>query len=280
MCALDIRPLGGSVGAEINGVNLNELDRKLRKQIHDAFADHLVLFFRDQTLTPDAHRSLAASFGPVEVVPLLTKVDDDHPELVLVDSATVHTADVWHTDVTYRQNPPVMSILHMIECPPVGGDTMWCNLQAAYAQLSAPMKEFLEGLTAMHVNRYGEGHFEHPVVRVHPVTGRKSLYVNRIFTSHIRQVSRPESDALLPFLYRWCEQANFSVRFRWSPGAVAMWDNRATLHSVTNDFAGSRILHRATVLGDEPLGVSEPRFPKHDPQTMGASDFFGKVYPF
>lgn len=280
MDTLDIRPLGGTIGAEVVGVDLNALDDQLRKQIHDAFADHLVLFFRDQQMTPDTHRDLAASFGPPEVVPYLQKVDDDHPELVLVDSAKVHTADVWHTDVTYRENPPVMSILHMIECPPVGGDTMWCNLQAAYAQLSAPMKEFLEGLTAVHVNRYGEGNFEHPVVRVHPVTGRKSLYVNRIFTNHIRQISRPESDVLLPFLYRWCEQANFSVRFRWSPGAVAMWDNRATLHSVTNDFEGARILHRATVLGDEPVGAVEPRFPKHDPQTMGASDFFGKSYPF
>ena len=138
----------------------------------------------------------------------------------------------------------------------------------------------LSGMTAIHANAYGDGHVEHPVVRVHPVTGRKSIYVNRIFTSHIRQLSRPESDTLLPFLLRWCEQPRFSVRFRWQQNSVAMWDNRCTLHAVVNDFTtDARRVQRITVLGDDPVG-DEPRWPKHVAASNGASDFYGSAYRF
>jgi taurine dioxygenase len=199
----------------------------------------------------------------------------------VLDDADTPAADVWHTDVTFSKHPPIGAILHMIECPPVGGDTQWINLYQAYETLSEPLKEMLEGTTAIHVNRYGTGDVaEHPVVRVHPETGRKSLYVNRIFTSHIRQLSRPESDALLPFLYRWCEQTKFSVRYRWQKGAVGMWDNRCTLHSAVNDWQGRRVIQRITVLGDTPTGVAAPRWDKHEPSSNGASDFYGMSYPF
>lgn len=278
--ALDIRPVGGALGAEIHGVDLNDLTPAEQAAIHAAFAEHQVIFFRDQELTPDGHVAFASSFGELEVISGLPKLDDDHPEIVVLDDAATPAADVWHTDVTYSPSPPITSILHMIECPPVGGDTMWISLARAYETLSTPMQETLEGLTAVHRNSYGKGSAEHPVVRVHPVTGRKSLYVNRIFTSHIPQLSRPESDALLPFLYRWCEQPSFAVRFRWQPGSVAMWDNRCTLHAVVNDWSDRRIVQRITVLGDDPSGAAAPRWEHHEPDTHGASAFYGIAYPF
>ncbi len=277
---MDIRPVAGALGAEVHDVDLNELTDAQNAAIVQAFADHLVLFFPNQNLTHEGHHRFASLFGELEVIPILEKLDDDFPEIVVLDDAVTPAADVWHTDVTYRESPPITAILHMLECPPVGGDTMWINQYKAYESLSAPMQEMLEGMTAMHVNRYGEGNAEHPVVRVHPHTGRKSLYLNRIFTSHIRQLSRPESDTLLPFLFRWCEQPSFSVRYRWSAGDVAMWDNRCTLHSVANDWTGRRVIQRITVLGDKPVGVGEPRWSKHQPATNGASDFYGTVYPF
>lgn len=277
---MQVLPVGGTLGAEVHGVDLNALTDAQNDQILSAFAEHLVLFFPKQNLTPRGHKRFASLFGELEVIPILEKFDEDYPEIVVLDDAGTPAADVWHTDVTYSESPPITAILHMVECPPVGGDTMWINQYKAYDSLSQPMKEMLEGMTAMHVNRYGPGNAEHPVVRVHPETGRKSLYVNRIFTSHIRQLSRPESDALLPFLYRWCEQPSFSVRYRWSAGDVAMWDNRCTLHSVANDWDGRRIIQRITVLGDKPVGACEPRWEKHQPSSNGASDYYGSVYPF
>lgn len=278
---LDIRPVGGVIGAEVHGVDLNNLSDEEQAGVQTAFDEHMVLFFPNQQLTPTGHTQFAATFGEPEVIVGLPKVDEDlHPEVVVLDDSNTPAADVWHTDVTYRPNPPIGAILHMVECPPVGGDTQWINLHLAYETLSAPMKDMLEGLTAIHVNKYGEGHAEHPVVRIHPNTGRKSLYVNRIFTSHIRQLSRPESDTLLPFLYRWCEQSRFSVRYRWSEGDVGMWDNRTTLHQAVNDWQGRRIIQRVTVLGDTPTGTSEPRWDKHVPGANGASDFYGMSYPF
>ncbi len=279
--ALDIRPVGAALGAEVHNLDLNALTDAEAEAVKQAFADHLVLFFPGQNLTPDGHLAFASLFGELEVVPKLAKLDDEHPEIVVLNDSDTPAADVWHTDVTFAENPPITAILHMVKCPDVGGDTQWINLYRAYETLSAPLREMLEGLTAIHVNKYGTGQVaEHPVVRVHPVTGRKSLYVNRIFTSHIRQLSRPESDTLLPFLYRWCEQSQYSVRYRWNAGDVGMWDNRCTLHQRVNDAKVDRTLQRVTVLGDNPIGVSEPRFAKHVPDANGASDFYGVAYPF
>ncbi len=277
---MEIKLVGGSLGAEIHGLDLNDLSSEENDAVLQAFADHLVLFFPGQNLTHQGHHRFASLFGELEVNDMLVNLDDEFPEIVVLDAADTPTADVWHTDVTFRERPPITSILNMVTCPPVGGDTMWINLYKAYESLSQPMKEMLDGMTAIHVNTYGEGRAEHPVVRVHPETGRKSLYVNRIFTKHIRQLSRPESDVLLPFLFRWCEQNTFAVRHRWTAGDVAMWDNRCTLHSVANDFTGSRTIQRITVLGDKPVGVGEPRWDKHKPATNGATDFYGTAYPF
>ena len=281
MVELDIRPVGAALGAEIHGIDLNTLTDDQMEAIHQAFAEHLVLFFPKQELTPDGHRRFAERFGELEVVPSLTKLDDDHPEIVVLNDLDTPAADVWHTDVTFAENPPITAILHMVDCPPVGGDTQWINLYHAYESLSDPMKEMLEGMTAIHVNKYGTGQVaEHPVVRIHPETGRKSIYVNRIFTNHIRQLSRPESEVILRFLYKWCEQSNFSVRWRWSEGDVGMWDNRCTLHQRVNDWNGHRVIQRITVLGDKPMGVGEPRWGKHVATNNAASDYYGHSYPF
>lgn len=278
---LDIQQVSASLGAEVRGVDLNNLTDGEFAAIEQAFADHLVLFFPDQSLTLQGHRDFAARWGELEVVATLPKADEGFEEIVELADTQTPTADVWHTDVTFRPEPPITSILHMVDCPPVGGDTMWANLYDAYETLSTPMRDLLDGLTAIHANTYGEGHAEHPVVRVHPTTGRKSLYVNRIFTSHIRQLSRPESELLLRYLYRWSEQNSFVCRYRWSQGTVAMWDNRCTLHSVANDgWDGTRTIQRITVLGDKPTGVGEPRWDKHVADRNGASDFFGHAYPF
>lgn len=281
MTSLDIRPIGAALGAEIHGVNLNDLASDELEAVKEAFAEHLVLFFPGQDLDPDGHLRFAAYFGPLEVVPALPKLDDDHPEIVVLKDDDTPAADVWHTDVTFSEHPPITAVLHMVECPPAGGDTQWVNLYKAYETLSAPMKEMLEGLTALHVNRYGTGQTAvHPVVRVHPVTGRRSLYVNRVFSSHIRELSRPESDTLLPFLFRWCEQPNFSARYRWSTGDVGMWDNRCTLHQRIHDARVDRTIQRVTVLGDDPAGVAPPRWEPHEAKSGGASDYYGSVMPF
>lgn len=281
MTSLDIRPVGGALGAAIHNIDINELTEPQVDDVLAAFAEHMVLFFPQQNLTPDGHRRFSSHFGELEVIDGLVKLDEErYPDIVVLDNVDTPAADVWHTDVTYSPDPPVGSVLHMVQCPEVGGDTQWINLNLAYESLSAPMKEMLEGCTAIHANTYGKGHAEHPVVRVHPVTGLKSLYVNRIFTSHIRQLSRPESDVLLHFLYRWCEQSRFSVRWRWTDGDVGMWDNRTTLHQAINDWSGRRIIQRTTILGDKPVGLGEPRWSKHEPTAHGASDFYGMAYPF
>lgn len=156
-----------------------------------------------------------------------------------------------------------MSILNMVVCPETGGDTMWTNLIAAYADLSAPMQEMLEGLSALHDARpHGnrDAMAIHPVVRVHPETGEKALYVNEHFTRRIVEMNAFESDALLGFLTRWVQNPRFTVRLRWSQGAIGMWDNRVTQHFVLNDFEGERVIQRVTVLGDRPEPAAPPRW--------------------
>ena len=282
MSSLDIRKVGGALGAEILDVDLNTVDAAQMEAIHQAFEEHLVLFFPGQSLSPEGHRRFASAFGELEVVPHLEKLDEDHPEIVVLNDENTPAADVWHADVTYSETPPLASVLHMVECPPVGGDTQWANLHLAYETLSDPIKDMLVGLTAHHKQAYGarDAVAEHPVVRIHPNTGRKSLYVNRIFTQYIKQLSRPESDMLLAFLYRWSEQSRFAVRYRWSPGAVGIWDNRVTLHQAVNDWDGRRVIQRITVLGDKPVGMGEPRWANHKPNANGASDFYGIAYDF
>jgi taurine dioxygenase len=262
----DVRPLTAALGAEIRGVDLERLTDDQFAEIHRLLLEHLVVFFPDQgNLNPDAHIAFGRRFGEVEIHPYLPKLES-HQEIVIIDSDEGAKVDVWHTDMTFNPQPPIASILHLIKCPDRGGDTMWTNQYLVYERLSAPLRDFVDGLTAIHAIKVPGTDFasrtEHPVVRTHPETGRRSLYVNRLFTSHIPQLSRNESDAVLQYLIEFSESPQFCCRFRWQPGAVAVWDNRATQHYAVNDYAGNRRGQRVTVLGDEPAGA-EPRWPHY-----------------
>jgi taurine dioxygenase len=260
---LDVSPIAGALGAEVRGIDLGRpLSDGEHESIRQALLDNLVLFFPGQSLDPARHREFASRWGEMEIHPFIPKVHD-FPEVVELRASRGYVADVWHTDVTFSDRPPVMSILNMVTSPPVGGDTMWSNLYAAYDALSAPMRELLDGLTAVHTARvYGspETRAEHPAVRVHPETGRRCLYVNAQFTDRFSQLSRDESDVLLGYLTRFAVEPRFTVRHRWTPGTIAIWDNRCTQHFVLNDFEGERIIQRVTILGDLPEG-NEPRWP-------------------
>ena len=271
---VDARPVSGALGAEVHGVDLENLTDDVFEQVHALLLEHLVLFFPDAAgLSPEAHKAFGRRFGQLEVHPFLPKLDG-HDEIVVLDSDQGAKADVWHTDVTFSPSPPIASILQIVHCPPWGGDTMWSNQYLAYQVLSAPLRDLLDGLTARHVFAVPGGTFrseaEHPVVRTHPVTGRRSLYVNRMFTTRIPQLRKDESDALLALLFEISERPQHTCRFRWREGAIAMWDNRATQHHAINDYTDRRIGQRVTVLGDQPRG-EQPRWPEHADSESQAS---------
>ncbi|MFE3741860.1 TauD/TfdA dioxygenase family protein [Streptomyces sp. NPDC059134] len=253
----DIRSVSGALGAEVRGIDLNEITDAQFDRIHALMLEHLVLFFPDQEkLTPKAHVAFGRRFGEVEVHPFLPKLAD-HPEITVIEPDKGGKADEWHIDVSFSPSPPIASILHLITCPPAGGDTMWSNQYAAYDRLSPSFQEMLEGLTAVHVLKIPpvvEMSAEHPVVRVHPVTGRRSLYVTRMWTSHIPQLTRQESDVVLQHLFEHSEQPAFTCRYRWDPHTVALWDNRVTQHIAINDYQEHRRGQRVTVNGDLPTG--------------------------
>lgn len=263
---VDARPLSGALGAQIHGVRLTELTGEVFAELHRLLLEHLVIFITDQQdLTPEAHIAFGRRLGEVELHPYLPRLDG-HPEIVIIDSEQGGKVDVWHTDMTFQPGPPLASILHLVRCPDRGGDTMWTNQCLAYEKLSAPIRDLLDGLTAIHTirKRGFESRAEHPVVRVHPETGRRALYVNRLFTSHIVQLSRNESDALLQFLFEHCESPQFACRYQWRAGDVAVWDNRVTQHYAVNDYAEPRRGQRVTVLGDHPAG-NPPRWECYQP---------------
>lgn len=274
MVDLDVRPISGALGAEVRGLPLSEVTDAAFARVHELLLAHLVLFFPDAAgLEPAAHEAFGRRFGPLEVHPFLPKLPD-HDEIVVLDSDQGAKADVWHTDVTFSPSPPIASVLQLVQCPEVGGDTMWSNQYLAYEALSAPMRELVEGLTAVHVFEHPNGTYrseaEHPVVRTHPETGRRSLYVNRMFTRRIPQLTREESAVLLAHLFSVSEEPQRVCRYRWTPGAVAVWDNRATQHYAVNDYQSRRVGQRVTVLGDEPKG--EPaRWPHHQVRGMSAT---------
>lgn len=255
--ALDITPLAGALGAEVRGIDLRHASTADAATVTDLLLQHKVLFFPGQFLTIDQHVALGRHFGPLENHPHLKNPFTEHPEVFELAASGGGIADEWHTDLTFMARPSVMSILNMVRCPAVGGDTMWANLERAYDSLSAPLRDLCDGLTALHdATPHGrpEAMTVHPVVRVHPVTGRKALYVNEHFTRRIVELSHPESRALLDLLTAWVHQERFTVRYRWSEGTIAMWDNRCTQHFVLDDFDGERIIQRVTIMGDEPTG--------------------------
>ena len=264
---LDVRRLTGSLGAEVRGIRLSEAGPSEAAKIESLLMEHQVLFFPEQHLDPDQHIAFGRLFGKLEAHPNLA-LGAERPEFfeLRAEGGAGAIADEWHSDLTCQPQPSVIAILHMVKCPPYGGDTMWANMYKAYDELTPPMQAFCEQLSALH-DAHAHGHPErtaiHPVVRVHPVTGRKSLFVNEHFTRRIVELSHAESEALLGFLTRHATSPRFTVRYHWTPGTIAMWDNRCTQHHVLNDFEGERVIQRVTVMGDVPEPASPPRWPPH-----------------
>jgi taurine dioxygenase len=248
-----VEPLAGALGAEVSGVDLAKpLAEDAIAEIRRAWLEHQVLFFRDQPLSVDEHKAFARRFGELHVHPVLQQMaDQGHPEIVVLESDARRpvVADRWHSDVTFEREPPLGSILRAVEVPEAGGDTIWASTTAAYDALSAPMQRALEGLRAMHSGAgfrriAKEGQAEtlarnemtvHPVVRTHPETGRKAIFVNSAFTKRIEGLKPRESEVLLAFLFEHVASPEFSCRFRWRKHSVAMWDNRCTQHRVVAD---------------------------------------------
>ena len=278
--AIEVRPQTGCIGAEIHGVDLREpLSTATRDAIEGALLDHLVVFFRDQELNDEQHRDFAAQFGELEPFVLAPAANADVPEmhkLAFADGAEARGSktDSWHTDGPFMECPPLGTVLRAVELPAYGGDTCWVNMYSVYESLSPAMQEMLEGLTAVHdfmkvtyttfddmpdpaaeLRKMRERYpaMEHPVVRTHPVTKRKLLYVNRNYTMRIMGVTDDENDLLLPFLFDRVKDPAFQVRFQWAPGSVAFWDNRATQHYAVPDYPGRRLMHRIVIAGDRPF---------------------------
>ncbi len=276
--AIEIRPLSGSLGAEIHGLDLaRPLDAETFEPIERAFLDHQVLFFRDQELAPAQLVGFAARFGPSGRYPL-AEPNPEHPDVNAVvkePSQTTNFGGVWHSDTTYLEIPALGSLLYAKEVPARGGDTLFANMYRAYESLSPGLRRLLDGLAA--VNSAGKNEetlrsdhvasgamtataldarglrAEHPVVRRHPVTGRKALYVNRAHTVAFKDMSEAESAGLLDYLFDHAAREDFTCRFRWEAGSLALWDNRCTQHYPLNDYPGRRrVMHRVTIAGDRP----------------------------
>jgi taurine dioxygenase len=268
----DARLQSSTVGAEIDGVDLTtDLDDEVVEELQAALHAYKVLFFREQPLTPDRHVAFARRFGPLEVHPFIPS-NTGQPELVRFEK----TAEVggyensWHHDVTWREAPSMGAVLHGIEVPPVGGDTLFADMAAAYAGLDDDTRARVEGLVARHDFVRAFGHnvpedrlaemraqypvVEHPVVIRHHATGQRLLYVNRIFTDGIVGLDPDEGDQLLEYLYRQAETPEYQVRFRWSEHAVAFWDNRAVQHYAASDYwPQRRVMERASIMGPRPV---------------------------
>jgi taurine dioxygenase len=259
----EVRRLAGALGAEVHGPDISNTSPEDIDAIKSILLEHMVIFLPDQSPTAEAHINFGRHFGELEGHPNLSSDTSLPPELFQLQASEGGVADEWHTDLTFQEQPALMSILHMVECPDTGGDTLWASLYAAYNELSDPMKSMCDGLTALHdalPHNRPEEMTIHPVVRVHPVTGKKALYVNEHFTRRIVEMNATESQALLSYLTRWVSNPRFTVRYHWQPGTIGIWDNRCTQHFVLNDFEGERIIQRVTVVGDQVEGDGTPRW--------------------
>ncbi len=274
---LEVKKLAGALGAELGGIDLSvDLDGASVDSIWAQVLEHQVVFFPDQHLDRDQHVALGRCFGALEkfLPGGVADSDDEHPELLSLRSEEGRIADLWHTDVTWSETPPVASVVRMVQTPGSGGDTMWSNQELAFAALTQPMQEMLIGLTAQHTGRpigQPDSRARHPVVRVHPETGVPALFVNRQFTQYVVELSPDENDVLLPFLFDWCEREPFTCRYRWSEGTVAIWDNRNTMHYVVNDFTEPRVLERVTLTGDEPQPYGPTTWPAYEVEGISAA---------
>ncbi|MEQ1497282.1 MAG: TauD/TfdA family dioxygenase [Novosphingobium sp.] len=268
---MKIHRLTPSIGAEIQGVDLaQDQPDQVIAAIRGALLDHKVVFFRDQQITREQHIAFGRRFGELEIHPA-TPADQSDPEVLRItyNDKRRGQENHWHSDVTWRTEPSLGSILRAIELPDLGGDTLFADMEAAYAGLSPALQEWICGLTAVHdiarvfAKRLGreaeELHAkyppqEHPVVRTHPETGRRGIYVNTGFTSHIVGLSGKESRWLLEHLYAQARMPEYQCRFRWEPGSIAFWDNRASQHYAASDyFPARRSMERVTIKGDRPF---------------------------
>ena len=279
--AIAIRPIAGALGAEIGGVDLaGLLSDGLIAEIRAALLERHVIFFRDQHLTPEQHLAFGHHFGELQVHDFVEGMQDNEEILEVRKEAdeTLNFGGGWHTDVSYLERPALGSVLYAREVPDYGGDTLFANQHLAYETLSEGMKKMLDGMTAIHSARrpYGVNaprafhtgpssmHFrftetahaetEHPVVRTHVETGRKSLYVNRTFTLRFKDMTEAESAPLLDYLCDHAVRPEFTCRFRWERNSIAFWDNRCVQHNAINDYHGQRrVMHRVTIEGERPV---------------------------
>ena len=271
--SFNVRRLAGALGAEISGVDLSQdLPDATIAAIRQALLDHQVIFFRDQALTPDRQVAFGRRFGPLNIHPYV-KGMDDHPEVMEIvkePEDRINFGGGWHSDMSFLERPAIGSILYAVETPEFGGDTLFASQAAAYEALSPGLQQTLQGLNAVHSasREYSAtghsaqkrasmavaeadglvGEYVHPMVLVHPETGRKALYVNPAFTLKIEGWKTSESKALLDYLFRHCGYEGFTCRFNWRPGSVAFWDNRSVWHFALNDYHGHRRhMRRVTV---------------------------------
>jgi taurine dioxygenase len=275
MTALEIRPLSGAIGAEVLGVDLRDLDDETVLALRRIWLKHLVIFFRDQTLSPEQFLGLARRFGKPIEYPFIQGIDG-FPEVtpvVKLEHEKNNFGGIWHTDTAYLETPPMGTLLIARDVPPYGGDTLFANQYLAYETLSDGMRKILDGLDAVNtsakadVSRTREDRIrdsaredakksyvaEHPVVRMHPETGRKALYVNLGHTERFAGMTVEESTPILDFLFKHQVRPEFTCRFSWRPGSIAFWDNRCAQHNPVNDYHGfRRVMHRVTLAGDRP----------------------------
>ncbi len=267
----EVRPAGGVLGAEVRGIDLrDDLSSRLVEDLHRALVEYKVLFFRDQHIDSVQQAKVAACFGELEEHPFLPGVHEQ-PEVINFekDETVVGVENAWHSDVSWRLIPSLGSLLRAIEVPQSAGDTLWADMELAYEGLPDDLKDAIDGRFAIHDFAHSFGQLltpeqlearrkefppaRHPVVRTHPDTGRRCLYVNRIFTSHIEDMSFDESQALLERLYAQAAVPEYQVRFRWAPGSLAFWDNRSTQHYAVNDYwPERRVMNRVTIIGEIP----------------------------
>jgi taurine dioxygenase len=276
--SLSVTRLTPAIGAQVEGVQLNQpMSEADYAAINEALLENHVLFFRNQTMTPTQHRDFASHFGKLHIHPIYPN-HPEAPEIMVLDTDLVDLQDnaIWHTDVTFSPTPPMGGVLVARHLPPQGGDTLWSSNIAAYEALSPAMQKFLQGLTATHTisqsfppERFGgtpeakerletairnNPPVSHPVVRTHPESGRKGLFVQDGFTTHINELTAAESKTLLTFLYAHSARPEFIVRWKWREGDVAFWDNRLTQHYATDDYRPARrVMNRATIIGDRPI---------------------------
>lgn len=266
--AFSLRRLSGALGAELTGLDLKQLDDVGFKAIHAAFLEHHVLVIRGQELRPEDQIAFGERFGDLHVHPIVPSLPGYPPILPITNAGKQRTVtEIWHSDVSFEERPPMASMLYAVELPSAGGDTIFANQHLAYERLSPGMQKLLDGLDAVHSGgglaaktRAREDREawrlqgqRHPVVRTHPETGRKALYVSRAFVIGIDGLTKEESEPILSYLYRQCTTPDLCVRVTWRPGDLVLWDNRSTQHFAVHDYGDEpRTMHRVTVIGDVP----------------------------